>query len=86
MPVEPTLNLAKVRFHLRAQLVEAEGRVTVAIADLKEAVSKLETKMDAGFAGMRAEMNTQFRWIMGGIGSAALVILGAVIAAILTKG
>src|SRR5688572_15665438 len=31
-------------------------------------------------AEIRAEMNTQFRWIMGGIGSAALAILVAILA------
>jgi hypothetical protein len=30
-------------------------------------------------------MNTQFRWIMGGIGSAALAILAATLAAILVR-
>ena len=69
-----------------ARLEERFDHVTVAIADLKEAVSKLETKMDAGFAEMRAEMSTQFRWIIGSVGSAALAILVAVLAAILSQG
>jgi hypothetical protein len=34
---------------------------------------------------MRTEMNTQFRWLMGGIGSSALAILVAVLAAVLVR-
>lgn len=77
-----------------ARLEERFDGVTAAIADLKVTVSELDARMQSGFAevraefsalrsesaGIRAEMNTQFRWIMGGIGSAALVILVAILA------
>jgi hypothetical protein len=87
-----------------ARLEERFDGVAVAIADLKQAVNKLDAHMEAGFAEvrnefrvefcsirtdsteMRAEMNTQFRWIMGSIGSAALAILVAVLAAVLSRG
>ncbi len=36
---------------------------------------QLETRMDAGFRDIRAEIHTNFRWIMGGIGGAVLAIL-----------
>lgn len=83
-----------------ARLEERFDGVTAAITDLKVAVGKLDdrilelrSEMRSEFvavrsdaAGIRADMNTQFRWVMGGIGSAALAILIAVLAAILAKG
>lgn len=83
-----------------ARLEERFDGVTDAIADLKVSVSKLDNRvaelrseMRSEFtavrgesACIRADMTNQFRWIMGGIGSAAMVILGAVLAAILAGG
>jgi hypothetical protein len=87
-----------------ARLEERFDGVAVAIADLKQAVNRLDARVEAGFAevrnefrgefcsirtdstAMRAEMNTQFRWIIGSIGSAALAILVAVLAAVLSRG
>lgn len=83
-----------------ARLEERFDGVTDAIADLKVSVSKLDNRvaelrseMRSEFtavrgesASIRADMTNQFRWIMGGIGSAAMVILGAVLAAILAGG
>jgi len=83
-----------------ARLEERSDGVTAAIADLKVTVSELDGRMQTGFAemrndfsavrgelsGIRSEMNTQFRWLMGGVGSSALVILVAVLAAILARG
>ena len=52
--------------------------------DLRESMRVLETRMDAGFIevrgelkDIRAEMHTQFRWVIGGIGGAVLTILVA---------
>lgn len=36
---------------------------------------QLESRMDTGFRDIRAEIHTNFRWIMGGIGGAVLAIL-----------
>lgn len=36
---------------------------------------QLETRMGAGFRDIRAEIHTNFRWIIGGIGGAVLAIL-----------
>ena len=79
-----------------ARLEERFDGVTVAIADLKAAIGKLEARVDAGFievrgefsavrsgfAGIRGDMKSNFRWIMVAGGSATLAIL----VAILTKG
>jgi hypothetical protein len=76
-----------------ARLEERFDGVAAAIADLKVAIKDLDSRMQVGFsemrsesAGIRGEMNTQFRWIVGSIGSAALAILVAVLAAILATG
>lgn len=66
------------------RMAKAEERMdalTNSLEDLKQSVRSLDTRMEAGFAGLRAEMNAQFRWVMGGIGSAALAILLAIFAA-----
>ena len=75
------------------RLEERFDGMTSAIAELKIEVAELRAEVRSGFAevragmsGIRGEMNTQFRWVMGGIGSATLTILVAVLAAILTSG
>jgi len=52
--------------------------------DLKESMRVLEARMDAGFIevrgefkAIRAEMHSQFRWVLGGIGGAVLTIIVA---------
>jgi hypothetical protein len=87
-----------------ARLEERQDSVAAALGELKLTVSDLDSRMQAGFAelradmrsesvavrsefaSLRAEMSTQFRWILGGIGSAAIAILIAVLTAILAKG
>lgn len=60
------------------RMAKAEERMdamAVAIEDLKQSIRDLDARMEAGFSGLRAEMNAQFRWLMGGIASAMLAIL-----------
>lgn len=66
------------------RMAKAEERMdamAVAIEDLKQSIRDLDARMEAGFSGLRAEMNAQFRWLMGGIASAMLAILLAIFGA-----
>lgn len=72
---------------LGERVAKAEGRMdalTKTMEDLKQSVRDLDTRMEAGFSNLRSEMNAQFRWVMGGIGSAVLAILMAILAAAMT--
>jgi hypothetical protein len=62
-----------------------EGRMDVGFGTLHQRIDNTNAAMTGEFAKVREEMNTQFRWIMGGIGGATLTILVAVLAAILAK-
>lgn len=63
-----------------ARLEERVDGLTTSLIDLKQAVRDLDARMEAGFNGMRSEMHSQFRWVMGGIGGALLAILLAIVA------
>lgn len=63
-----------------ARTEERLDGLTTSLIDLKQAVRDLDARMEAGFSGMRAEMNAQFRWLMGGIGGALLAVLLAMAA------
>lgn len=62
-----------------------EGRLDAGFGTLHQRLDATNAVMSGEFGKMREEMNTQFRWIMGGIGGATLTILVAVLAAILAK-
>jgi len=62
--------------NLEASIARVEDRLDARLA-------RVEGRLDSGLAEIRLEMHTQFRWIMGGIGSATLAILLAIISQML---
>jgi tetrahydromethanopterin S-methyltransferase subunit B len=69
------------------RMAKAEERMdalTKAIDDVKQAIRDVDTRMESGFSSLRAEMNAQFRWLIGGIASAMLAILLAILGAAMT--
>jgi len=66
------------------------------LAGIRESVNRLEDKVERRFLGLeqrttegfrelRAEMHTNFRWVMGGIGGAIFAVLMSIIAQVLTR-
>ena len=68
---------------LKLTVSELDARMQAGFAEMRGEFSAIRQEFYRESSGIRAEMNTQFRWIMGGIGGAALAILVAVLAAIL---
>jgi hypothetical protein len=72
--------------NVEARLDRIETRLGTGLTEVKGSIVRLEGRLDSGLAQGRtelarlhAEMNTQFRWLMGGIGVAVLTALAAML-------
>jgi chromosome segregation ATPase len=75
----------EVRSEFTAVRTEMHDEFKAVRAEMHGEFAAVRAEMHGGFAEIRTEMNTQFRWLMGGIGSSALAILVAVLAAVLVR-
>lgn len=75
------------RVDARLERVDARlDRVEDRLAEVNQSISCLEGCLDGGLSevrmemrDLRGEMNTQFRWLMGGIGGAILAALASML-------
>jgi phage shock protein A len=68
---------------VKESVVRVEGRLDAGLAEVRQSLSRVENKVDTGMTGLSEEMQSQFRWIIGGIGSTVLAIILAVISQII---
>jgi hypothetical protein len=73
-------------------VARVEGRLDAGLADVKQSITRVEGRLDVGFSevrteisDLRAEMSTQFRWVMGGIGGAVLAAVAATLGQMLSR-
>jgi len=71
---------------LKIEIAELRLEMKSGFAEMRAEFSAVRREFGAEGSGIRGEMNTQFRWIMGGIGGATLTIIVTAVAAILATG
>ncbi len=69
---------------MQTGLADVRHEMRTGFADVKQSITRIETRLDVGLSEGRKETKTQFRWLMGGIGAASLTILAAILSAVFT--
>ena len=64
---------------LKVTIRDLDSRMQAGFAEMRSEFRGEFSSIHADSARIRADMNTQFRWLMGGIGGAALAILVAIL-------